>query len=164
MASPDRERRGEIPSYIVPVVLRGDLSGHQITQHDKALDTRSMFNKGIPEIKADATVDYSSAYFRTRGGWIYHLSHIEADRGQLIGPSRETGRVVTQTFRDWYISVRRGLVVGLLFVFDGDGTKYTPVVTEIVGVVDKPPVTKGIRRLFHGRYNNIIEDFEAQGP
>jgi len=163
MSRPEAEREFEkSTSHIIPVEVAGKLLAHQVLKKDKALELISMFNRGFPRDWAE--VDYSEVYFRTRRGYIFRLccSKEEDNKGELTGPPKDGRGVVTVTFLEDYMPAKRGLVVGMLFIYDGDGTKYTPVVREIIGVLKNQPSQEEVKNISQGKVSTIIEEFEVQ--
>lgn len=146
--------------HVVPVKVAEELLGHQVVERNEALDLTSMFGF----LQDLAEVEYSEAYFRTRDGTIFRLSRSkeEDNKGELTGPSRDGSDLVTVTFLEDYVAPTRGLAVDMLFIYDGDGTKYTPVVTEIIGVLKNQPSPEEISNISQGKVSTIIEEFEAQ--
>lgn len=142
----------------VTVALGETLIGHQVSKKGESLDVTSVF--GWPELRSEGP-QYSLFYFRTKDGNVYQLSKLDEDNGLLVSSrqSRGAGGRVGKKFWDYHIHPTLGLQVGQLFTYDSGGTKYTPVVTEAVGVLKDLPKPGEIERLTEGRTSSIIDDF-----
>ena len=153
----ENERSHEIKiDYIKPVSLKGSLLGHQIVQEGKGIETVSLL--GYPSSSGfEDQVKYSAIYFRTKDGDIFQMLKTGEEADEVYGEvvSARDGEESAERFDSWQVD--RGVKVGKLLNLNSTGTKYTPVVTEIVGVVrdySRDDMTEGV--------SSIIEDFENE--
>lgn len=161
MSGPDTPAPKETTqNFLVPVALSDTLLGHQLTQKGVVFNADSLFMP-TPELRSESPDQYSAVYLRTKDGNIYQITLREPEEGVIINSKASKSRQDKKVrVGEWFNLMNvSGPRIGNLFTWDYGGTRYTSIVTEVVGVLKQRYSSEEIEKLTKGKKSSILEDF-----